>query len=95
MKKKIFQFTKSKVLLTLIFFVIIFYLVGIPVENPCFFPNCVKTASFQKPDFLFSGNLELVEWVQFVMLVVSEVIISYMISCLIVYLHKKHKRHRK
>ncbi len=97
MKKKFFQFTKTKVLSTLIFFVILFYLVGVPVELKavCFFPPCAPAVSFEKPTFLFGGDLSSVQWIQFIILVVLEIILSYLTSCLIVYLYKKHKRHRK
>ncbi len=96
-KGKFFQFTKTKVLLTLISFIILFYLVGIPTETQavCLLTECPQSVTFHQPSFLFTGNLDSIQWAPFTVLVVLEIIISYIISCLIVYLYKKHKRHRK
>jgi len=63
--KKFFAFTKEKVLLTLIFFIILSYLVGVPPVL---------------------GSLG------FGILIILEFIVSYFISCMVLFLHKKHKK---
>jgi len=69
-----FRVTKIKLFLTVIFFALIMYLAGIPI------------------DFILENNLSRDVLRSVIVLTLLELIISYIITCIVVFLFHKHRR---
>ncbi len=71
---RFFKITKTKLLLTVIFFALIMYLAGVPV------------------DLIQENNLSIEVLPSVVVLTLLEIIIGYIIACIVVFLFHKHRR---